>query len=227
MIIAAQYARENKIPYLGVCLGMQVAVIEASRNLLGRKGKSNSNNSNLRKFSDASSEEFHPKAESLAIVYMPEISKTHMGGTMRKSMRHNSFCLITLLGLGKRTTILNTTDCLAAKIYGGKTLIDERHRHRYEVNPAWVEDIESKTSLRFVGRDETGFAFIHYQYKFTDIETGKRMEIAELNQKDHPFFLGTQYHPEFLSRPRKPSPPFLGFVAASAKKFDEVFGINK
>jgi CTP synthase len=175
-IIAAKYARENNIPYLGVCLGMQLAVIEVARNVLGRH--------------KATSEEFDPKTDSAAIVYMPEISKTHLGGTMR---------------LGKRTTILNTTDCLAAKVYRGSTLVDERHRHRYEVNPGWVEAIEKGSTLRFVGRDETG----------------QRMEIAEL--LDHPFFLGTQYHPEFLSRPGKPSPPFLGFVAASAGVFESKF----
>lgn len=180
-ILAANYARVNKIPYLGVCLGMQLAVIEVARNILGRK--------------EATSEEFDNQTKYPAIVFMPEGSKTHMGGTMR---------------LGKRTTIINAPDSLAAIVYRGSTTVDERHRHRYEVNPTWVSDLESEGKLRFVGKDETG----------------QRMEIAELPTSVHPFFLGTQYHPEFLSRPRKPSPPFLGFVAASAGRFKSFYNLQ-
>eukprot|EP01102_Stenamoeba_stenopodia_P002731 TRINITY_DN12596_c0_g1_i1.p1 TRINITY_DN12596_c0_g1~~TRINITY_DN12596_c0_g1_i1.p1 ORF type:complete len:600 (-),score=182.33 TRINITY_DN12596_c0_g1_i1:143-1780(-) len=180
-ILAANYARVNKIPYLGVCLGMQLAVIEVARNVLGR--------------TEATSEEFDAKTQHPAIVFMPEISKTHMGGTMR---------------LGKRTTIINSPDSLASIVYRGASGVDERHRHRYEVNPAWVNDLETQGKLRFVGKDETG----------------QRMEIAELPTDIHPFFLGTQYHPEFLSRPRKPSPPFLGFVAASADRFKSHYNLQ-
>lgn len=100
-IAAAKYARESKTPYLGICLGLQVAVIEAARSLLG--------------FADAHSTEFSPETTHPAVVFMPEGSKTHMGGTMR---------------LGARRTVLQTVDCLAARLYRAEAHIDERHRHR-------------------------------------------------------------------------------------------------
>ena len=119
---------------------------------------------------------------------MPEISQTHLGGTMR---------------LGSRRTILNTSECLSAKLYNSGDCICERHRHRYEVNPTRVAQFEA-AGLRFVGRDES--------------ET--RMEIAELQRDVHPFYVCVQFHPEFKSRPRKPAPLFVGFVLAAAKKLD-------
>uniref|UniRef100_A0A0D9Y092 CTP synthase n=1 Tax=Leersia perrieri TaxID=77586 RepID=A0A0D9Y092_9ORYZ len=115
MILAAKYARENKVPYLGICLGMQISVIEMSRNVLGLK--------------DADSEEFNSKTPTRVVMYMPE------------------------------------------------------------VNPAYVAMLEN-AGLHFVGCDESG----------------KRMEVVEL--QDHPFYIGVQFHPEFKSRPRRPSPPF-------------------
>jgi CTP synthase len=177
-IAAAKYARESGTPYLGICLGMQVAVIEAARSLLG--------------FEDAHSTEFSSATPHPAVVFMPEGSKTHMGGTMR---------------LGVRRTHLQTVDCLAAKLYQREAHIDERHRHRYEVNPEMVPALEA-VGCRFVGRDETG----------------RRMEILELS--GHPFFFATQYHPEFKSRPGKPSPPFLGLILAATGKLDAYFGGN-
>lgn len=125
-ILAAHYARTNGIPYLGICLGMQTAVIEYARNVVGLK--------------DATSMEFNLASPNLAIVFMPESSQTHLGGTMR---------------LGSRVTILNTTDCLSSKLYNSSDRISERHRHRYEVNPKRVDQFES-AGLHFVGRDETG-----------------------------------------------------------------------
>eukprot|EP01120_Amphizonella_sp_Union-15-10_P010403 TRINITY_DN4150_c0_g1_i1.p1 TRINITY_DN4150_c0_g1~~TRINITY_DN4150_c0_g1_i1.p1 ORF type:complete len:568 (-),score=81.13 TRINITY_DN4150_c0_g1_i1:125-1828(-) len=176
-ILAANYARENKIPYLGICLGLQIAVIEYARNILGWK--------------NATSEEFEPESNNKKVViFMPEISRTTMGGTMR---------------LGRRTTILKSKDCLSYELYGKTTSIVERHRHRYEVNPAFVSDLE-KAGLLFVG--------------INDDETGERQEIIELPTSKHPFFLGVQYHPEFKSRPLRPSPPFLGLVKAARERIN-------
>eukprot|EP00899_Mesostigma_viride_P026526 jgi/Mesvir1/7058/Mv09174-RA.1 len=172
-ILAANFARTHKVPYFGICLGMQLAVVEYARNVMNMP--------------TANSTEFDANTVAPVVVFMPEISKTHMGGTMR---------------LGARTTILQTTDCLAAKLYHATgTRISERHRHRYEVNPELVKQLED-AGLRFVGRDETG----------------TRMSVLELPLSAHPFFLGTQYHPEFRSRPGKPSPPFYGFILAASKQ---------
>jgi len=165
---AAQYARENKIPYLGICLGLQVATIEFCRNVLGISG--------------ANSTEFDDNVEYPAVIFMPEISKTHLGGTMR---------------LGSRPTIWQVNDCKIKRLYGQGDSVDERHRHRYEVNPDIIDDIE-KHGLKFVGKDETG----------------QRCEIFEL--EGHPYYVGVQYHPEFKSRPGKPSPPFLGLLMAAS-----------
>jgi len=175
-IAAANYARVNKKPYLGICLGMQIAVIEFARNVLNVK--------------DASSTEFDPATPAPAVVFMPEISTQHMGGTMR---------------LGSRRTMLQTMNCISAKLYQKELSIDERHRHRYEVNPDMVPQLEA-AGLAFVGKDETG----------------ERMEIVELqdNPANHPFFVAAQFHPEFKSRPGKPTPLFLGFILASANKLN-------
>jgi CTP synthase len=167
---ATQYSRENKIPFLGICLGFQIAVIEYCRNVLGWK--------------DACSQEFSHKGKHV-IIFMPEISTSEMGGTMR---------------LGSHRTLMNT-DCLASKMYGKEEII-ERHRHRYEVNPEYRDQITNGTELNFTGKDTTG----------------RRMEILEMDVNTHPFFFGTQYHPEFLSRPLNPSPVFVHFLAAASKK---------
>jgi len=166
-ISAAKYARENNIPYLGVCLGLQVATIEFCRNVLGIK--------------NANSAEFDDNEENHVVVFMPEISKTHMGGTMR---------------LGSKPTPFLVDDCKIRRLYNNESYVDERHRHRYEVNPELIEKIE-EAGLIYVGKDETG----------------KRCEIMEL--RDHPYYVGTQYHPEFKSRPNRPSPPFLGLLKAA------------
>ena len=167
-VLAAEHARKSSTPYLGVCLGLQVAVIEFCRNVLGWTG--------------ANSTEFDDQTAHPVVVYMPEISKTHLGGTMR---------------LGSRRTLLLETDCHAHRMYEGVEEIDERHRHRYEVNPDMIEAMED-AGVRFVGRDETG----------------QRMEILELG--DHPYFFATQYHPEFKTRPNRPSPPFLSLLLAAS-----------
>jgi CTP synthase len=184
-ILAARYARENKKPYLGICLGMQLAVIEFARHVLG--------------LSHAHSEEFEekdnsPQEDQRLVIFMPEIDRAHMGGTMR---------------LGKRKTIFkeNAAGSTIAKLYGAPKVraVNERHRHRYEVNPKYVPQLEEK-GLIFVGQDETG----------------QRQEIIELLHTQHPYFVGVQYHPEFKSRPTRPSPPFVGLLlAASNQSFDQ------
>ncbi|KDQ60060.1 hypothetical protein JAAARDRAFT_594888 [Jaapia argillacea MUCL 33604] len=171
MILAIKWAREQKVPFLGICFGFQLAVVEWARHVGG--------------FTKGQSAEFVENTEEPVIVFMPEISKTHMGGTMR---------------LGLRPTVFEPgteTWSKARKLYGGAGKIWERHRHRYEVNPEYVEAL-NKSGCTFVGKDEKG----------------ERMQILEL--KDHPFFMGFQAHPEFCTRPLNPSPPFLGFVAASS-----------
>ena len=172
-ILAAQYARTSKVPFLGICLGLQIATIEFCRNVLN--------------LTNANSTEFEDNPAYPAVIFMPEISKTHLGGTMR---------------LGSRPTIWQVDDCKIKSLYGEGESVDERHRHRYEVNPDLINDIED-AGLVFVGKDETG----------------QRCEIFELT--DHPYYVGVQFHPEFKSRPGKPSPPFLGLLmAASGKKIN-------
>ena len=169
-ILAAHHARTNEIPYLGICLGLQVATIEFCRNVLSMEG--------------ANSTEFEDNPEHAAVVFMPEISKTHLGGTMR---------------LGSRPTLWQVEKCAIRDLYGLGDAVDERHRHRYEVNPDLIERIEA-AGLVFVGKDESG----------------QRCEIFELT--GHPYYVGVQYHPEFKSRPNRPSPPFLGLLQAAAKR---------
>ncbi|PAN29400.1 hypothetical protein PAHAL_5G223500 [Panicum hallii] len=171
-ILAAKYARENNVPYLGICLGMQIAVIEFARSVM--------------KLCGANSTEFDPAATSPCVIFMPEGSKTHMGATMR---------------LGSRRTYFHVHGCKSARLYGNATSVDERHRHRYEVNPDMVPDFE-RAGLQFVGKDESR----------------RRMEIIEL--PSHKFFIGAQFHPEFKSRPGKPSPLFLGLIAAASGQLE-------
>lgn len=107
--------------------------------------------------------------------------------------------------LGLRPTLYHkdTEWSRLRRLYGGVDIINERHRHRYEVNPEYIERL-TDAGLNFIGRDDQG----------------ERMEVVEL--KDHPFFVGVQFHPEYLSRVLKPSPPYLGFVAASAGILNQV-----
>ncbi|GKZ91359.1 CTP synthase [Aspergillus niger] len=177
MMKAITWARTNNKPFLGVCLGMQLAVLEFCRNVANVK--------------DVGSEELHPKAENHAIVYMPEVDKGKLGGTMR---------------LGRHPCVFqeNTEWSRLRSLYGPSvSQIEERHRHRYEVNPEMIEQIE-KAGLSFIGKDIKG----------------ERMEIVEI--KDHPWFVGVQFHPEYLSRVLSPSRAFLGFFAAAAGCLDEV-----
>nr|CAG4647826.1 EOG090X04HX [Moina brachiata]SVE92952.1 EOG090X04HX [Moina brachiata] len=168
-IAAITWCRTTNKPYLGICLGLQAAVIEFTRNIMNWK--------------EANTTEIDPSTAYPVVIDMPEHNPGQLGGTMR---------------LGKRKTIFHG-DSTLKKLYGNVESVDERHRHRYEVNPEFVEQIE-KAGLQFVGRDETG----------------NRMEIIEL--PNHPYFVATQYHPEYISRPLKPSPPYLGLVLAAAGK---------
>ncbi|KAK7269632.1 hypothetical protein RIF29_22365 [Crotalaria pallida] len=172
MMLAAKYARENNVPYLGICLGMQISVIEFARSVLG--------------WERANSVEFDAQTPNPVVIFMPEGSRTHMGSTMR---------------LGSRRTFLQTPHCITSKLYGNSEYVDERHRHRYEVNPDLIGTLE-EAGLKFVGRDESG----------------KRMEILEL--PSHPFYVGAQFHPEFKSRPGRPSALFLGFILAATGKLE-------
>ncbi|KAL5791907.1 hypothetical protein ACOSP7_000501 [Xanthoceras sorbifolium] len=172
MILAAKYARENNVPYLGICLGMQISVIEFARAVLGLER--------------ANSTEFDAQTPDPVVIFMPEGSRTHMGSTMR---------------LGSRRTLFQTPDCIASKLYCNTEYVDERHRHRYEVNPEVIGVLE-EAGLKFVGRDETG----------------KRMEVLEL--PSHPFYVGVQFHPEFKSRPGRPSALFLGLILAATRQLE-------
>jgi len=165
-VLAINFARLNDIPFFGICLGMQMAVIEIARNVLNLE--------------DANSTEFDQETTNPVVIPMPELSTSHMGGTMR---------------LGARITHIQK-DSLAYKIYQQEE-ISERHRHRYEVNPKYIQALEEKGGLRFSGKDDTK----------------NRMEITEL--PSHRFFIGCQYHPEFQSIPERPSPIFCAFMRAS------------
>tara|TARA_B110000305_G_scaffold58_1_gene62 strand:+ start:983 stop:2605 length:1623 start_codon:yes stop_codon:yes gene_type:complete len=177
-ILAAQYARINKIPYLGICLGMQISVIEFARNVL--------------KLKTANSTEFNSKTKYPVVALVDEwkdstgkkiiSDKKNMGGTMR---------------LGSQDCTLSKGS-LAYKMYK-KLAINERHRHRYEVNDSLLELFDG-SGLKFSGKSKKG----------------NLMEMIEL--KGHPWYLGCQFHPEFTSSPISGHPLFNGFIAASKKK---------
>ncbi len=173
MIISARYARENNVPYLGICLGMQIALIEIARDVLHLE--------------NADSTEFNSKTKYKIVDYLPSQYKgINLGGTMR----------------------LGEYDCellkgsKAEKLYNS-TNIRERHRHRYEFNNFYMESFK-ENSVIFSGiNPQTGLC-----------------EIIEL--KDHPFFMASQFHPEFTSRPLEPNPLFLGFIKAAIKNEQEL-----
>ena len=169
-IKAIQYAREHKIPFFGICLGMQCAVIEFARHVCG--------------MADANSSEFNPNSTHSVIDLMPEqLDVEDLGGTMR-------------LGLYPCKVY---PDTLTSKAYNAE-LIYERHRHRYEFNNAFREEIVGK-GLVLGGT----------------LPNGRLVEIVELPESEHPWFLGAQFHPEFKSRPTNPHPLFRDFVGAAVK----------
>ncbi|MDO8603917.1 MAG: CTP synthase [bacterium] len=169
-----RYARENRIPYFGICYGMQLAVIEYARNVLGLK--------------DATTREIDPKSKHLIIDIMEgqkeNIEKGNLGGSMR---------------LGAYEAVLKKGS-IARTAYGQDKIV-ERHRHRFEVNPEYVATLE-ENGLIFSGKSPNGML----------------MEIAELPKSVHPFFLGTQFHPEFEARPLSPHPIFTAFIKSAVTR---------
>ncbi|KAL8728863.1 MAG: hypothetical protein Q9166_005103 [cf. Caloplaca sp. 2 TL-2023] len=212
MVAAANWARKKKTPYLGICLGMQIAVIEFCRNVCRIQGAQSA---------EFSAEKKWP--EDNVIIHMTEISKTPMGASQRLGLKNTVFqensdfsklrklyetAAPSVNGLPAASDPTNTTATAdgepTSKLSPGQPpIISERHRHRYEVNPAFIETMASH-GMDFIGKDESG----------------ERMEIVEL--RDHPWFVGVQYHPEYLSRVLRPSMPYLGFVAAAAGCLDQV-----
>jgi CTP synthase len=167
-IETVRYVRENKIPFFGICLGMQMSVIEYSRNVLG--------------LTDANSTEMNDKTSNPVVNLMEEQKTvTDKGGTMR-------------LGAWNCDIKAGT---LAHKIYG-TTSISERHRHRYEYNSAYLDQLQKAGLLASGTNPQTGL-----------------VEIVEI--EDHPFFIGVQYHPEYKSTVANPHPIFVNFVAAAVK----------
>ena len=174
IIAAIRYARESKIPYFGLCYGMQLMVVEYARHKAGLEG--------------ANTAEIDAAAPHVLIDIMPEqkdmIAKGDYGGTMR---------------LGSYACALK--DGTIARDAYGKAEVEERHRHRYEVNPEYVEKL-SQAGLVFSGTNPEH----------------NLCEIAELPKADHPFMLATQFHPEFLSRPLAPHPLFMAFIRAASER---------
>jgi CTP synthase len=177
-IEAVRFARERKIPFFGICFGMQMAVIEAARNLVGLKG--------------ASSTEFGP-CEHPVVGLMTEwlrgnaLERRNAAGDLGGTMR-----------LGAYTAKLSEGS-LVREVYGGAATIEERHRHRFEVNVNYKDQLE-EAGLRFSGMSPDG-----------DLP-----EIVEY--PDHPWFIGVQFHPELLSKPFAPHPLFRGFIGAAVKQ---------
>ena len=196
VIMAVEFARKNKIPYLGLCYGMQLAVIEFARNVIGWK--------------DAHTMEINPKSSHLVIDIMPDQKKLLEENKYGATMRLGSYPAVLKEGTiacgayEKAGAFKSQKDATSAEdIPQRKAMsasgreISERHRHRYEVSPEWIAEIE-KAGMVFSGTSPDG----------------RLMEIAELPKSMHPFFLGTQFHPEFHARPLHPHPLFSAFIEA-------------
>jgi CTP synthase len=188
-IKAIQYARENKIPYFGLCYGMQLIVVEYARHALG--------------LTDAHTTEIRPKTINPVIDILPEqkfnLKEGKYGATMRLGA-YNAVIHMDTIAHEAYGIFLKKRDKLKKNI-NRNIIISERHRHRYEVNPEYV-DILRKGGLVFSGTSPSGVL----------------MEIVELSKKEHPFFLGVQFHPEFLARPLSPHPLFTAFIQAAINK---------
>ncbi|HEX5326584.1 MAG TPA: CTP synthetase, partial [Acetobacteraceae bacterium] len=174
-VAAVRFARERRVPYFGICFGMQMAVIEAARNLAG--------------LHDASSTEFGPSATPVVGLLAEwargnEIERRRQGGDLGGTMR-----------LGAYPAVLSDGS-LVREIYGDAPVIEERHRHRYEVNVHFRTILES-TGMRFSGMSPDGVL-------------PETLELPE-----HPWFVGVQYHPELKSKPFDPHPLFAGFIGAA------------
>jgi CTP synthase len=170
-IACVRYCRENALPYLGICLGFQMAVVEFARNVCG--------------LAEADSTEFRPSTPHPVIDMLPEQKKIEgLGGNMR---------------LGGKDVILKP-DTLASFLFDNQRIIRERFRHRYEVDPRYIEVLEQH-GMVFSGR--------HPQHTI--------MQVLELPTSEHPYFIGAQFHPELTSRPLHPQPLFMGLVAAAIR----------
>ena len=168
-MIAIEHARKKGVPLLGVCLGFQLSTIEFARHVLSLDG--------------ANSTEFEPESPHPVVALLPEQrSVKEMGATMR---------------LGAQPVLIEEGS-VAERIYSSH-LVHERHRHRYEINPDYIEQFE-RAGLHFSGKSEDA----------------RRMEIFEL--RGHPFFVASQFHPEFKSRPEAPAPLYLAFVKAALER---------
>jgi CTP synthase len=168
-IACVEHVRTNRIPYLGICLGFQVAVIEYARNVLG--------------LTHANSTEFDAACAEAVISELPDQKAIEgLGGTMR---------------LGAQDVAIDP-DSLASFLFDGHTMIRERFRHRFEVEPAYIDRL-TEAGLHFSGR--------HPKHPI--------MQVLELSQSVHPYFIGGQFHPELTSRPLEPQPMFMGLIAAA------------
>ncbi len=186
MILAAQFARENKIPYFGICLGMQIAVIEYARNVAGLK--------------DACSGEFHDATDTKVIDFMPgQSDSVDKGGTLRLGSYP---CVVEPDTIMEKCYFLNYGKTMISENSENKEdscVINERHRHRYEFNNSY-RDILTEAGLIISGQSPDG----------------NLVETVEI--KDHPFYLGVQFHPEFKSRPNRPHPIFHEFIKNAIDK---------
>jgi len=173
-IRAIKFSRENNIPYLGLCYGMQLAAVEFARHVVGWK--------------DAHTQEVNPNSSHQVVHMIPEqqrvLDNRAYGGIMR-------------LGAWDCKLVKGTQ---ASELYSGLKMISERHRHRYEFNDEFAEPLE-KAGLVISGRSEQE----------------NLVEFIELPKERHPFFVATQGHPEYKSRPLRPHPLFTGFIRASQK----------
>ena len=182
-IAVITYARVNKIPYFGLCYGMQLLVIEYARTVCGLQG--------------AHTTEVSKNAAHKIVDIMEHQKKLLQKESYGGSMRLGSYpCVLTPKSIASESYQKNKWGV----DHNNELIVTERHRHRYEVNNAYVQQLE-KRGLLFSGRSPDG----------------QLMEIAELSKKEHPFFLGTQFHPEFLARPLDPHPLFTAFIKASVK----------
>jgi CTP synthase len=177
-VLCVEWARVNRVPFLGICLGFQMAVIDYARNILGWK--------------DANSTEFDATCGHPVISELPEQKRLEgiMGGTMR---------------LGAQDVAVQAGS-LASFLWNGASTIRERFRHRYEVDPAFIGELES-AGLSFSGR--------HPKHPI--------MQMLELPLNTHPFFIGAQFHPELTSRPMAPQPMFMGLIAAAIAQHEPTF----
>ncbi|EKD23170.1 MAG: hypothetical protein ACD_83C00019G0002 [uncultured bacterium] len=200
IISAIKFARENKVPYLGLCFGLQLAVIEYARHKLGLK--------------DAHTTEINPQTKNPIIDIMADqkkkLAKNDYGGTMRlgsypcyifkDSLVYDDYKKYRPAELEKVSNDEKVTSLFQKKKPNDRFLIKERHRHRFEVNPEYHERLQSK------GLILSGLS-----------PDGRLVEFIELDKSDHPYFIATQAHPEFRSRPDRPHPLFAGLIEAALK----------